>query len=195
MELPSLFQRQEFPSVKERFGEFRGQMVSLVAGNSVMTTGNVLPSSKQPASRLGLRLFSGERVGNSQSCRNSPSGRSHSSTRSFIDPNILSAMTVQPSVLTNMSSTDATRIEVRPTQRNQLQGLNSFLTWSEARRATTGAWVRRSRRKREMPQAHRYCCGPGIKTEAAKKKIIHCVASGILLVILLAVCMSPQSII
>ena len=139
MEHPALFQRQEFPSLKQQFESFHGRMVPIVAGDSGITTGNVLSPSKPRTSRLGLRLFSGKRIGNNQSHRNLPCGRRpRSSTRSLIDPNISSTRTIRPFAATNTPPTRRERIEMRRTQRNQSRNLNSFLPLSETR-ATSGA--------------------------------------------------------
>ncbi|PGH16944.1 hypothetical protein AJ80_05012 [Polytolypa hystricis UAMH7299] len=177
-----MLRQEASPSKNTLFGRLRGQVAALFASSSAISTGNGDNSSKGPSPRIGLRLFSSGRDENVRRQREIPSDRrSRTSTGSFIDPEAPPTDPIQPFSPNHIPSREMEQGHAHRAQTNSPTSASQPLTSNRLR----GAWVRLPRKERE-PTVKRYCCRPGLKTRAARRKLIDCLVAGLLLAIVLA---------
>ncbi|KAK2738907.1 hypothetical protein FQN55_009677 [Onygenales sp. PD_40] len=179
-----------------RFDAFRTRAASFFTFTGTSTIGNPHSESNSPyakpsAPRIGLRLFSGERVEQSRLRRDTsytPGRRSLSSTGSFIDPHAAPDRAVQPYPPSTIEMGETRQALGRRQERRRGDRSEHHRTLSAPDGRRGGhfrAWMRPSKRNGDgKSKSRRFCYGPGVKSKAARKKLIDTALSGFLLAIL-----------
>ncbi|OAX84747.1 hypothetical protein ACJ72_00886 [Emergomyces africanus] len=180
----SLSGQQESPGMARNNNSFRSRVGSLFSGTSSIGATNARPASRTRAPRIGLCLFSGERIETPQPRQSdyaSAYRRPRTSTGSFLSPDEPTARPGWPFV---PSSIETAQTELLA-GRTQAQGHRSTSrhyrqqSVSEAWQGNFGAWVRS--KPGDKPKPKRFCGGPGMTSRNARKKLAHSSLAGFLL--------------
>ncbi|KAK2801821.1 hypothetical protein FQN50_007566 [Emmonsiellopsis sp. PD_5] len=179
-----------------RFDAFRTRAASFFTFTGTSSIGSSRSESNSPYAkpsppRIGLRLFAGERVEHSRLRRDishTSGRRSLSSTGSFIDPHAAPYRAVQPYPPSSIEMGE--NRQARGCRRERRRGnhpeLHRSLSAPDGRRGGHfRAWMKPLRRNGDgKSKSRRFCYGPGIKSKAARKKLVDTALSGVLLAIL-----------
>ncbi|PGH02333.1 hypothetical protein AJ79_07673 [Helicocarpus griseus UAMH5409] len=176
----SLSEEQNNLGTARRIHHFRGLVGSFFTGNSSIGSQDA-SSSKTPEARIGLRLFYSERTeGRSQRRENVPGA---SRPRLFAGPFRESTAPSQSPMQPSPPSSNG--IESGQPQGNHRENVNiphhsRLPSRGERRQRRITAWTRP--KHRDKPKPKRFCGGPGIRSKEARKKLVECALSAVVLI-------------